>query len=41
MGGGGEQVGKEVLALGPIFCGVAKEVSHFLRAEMKGMNGNQ
>lgn len=41
MGGGEEQVGKEILALGPIFCEVGKEVSHLLRAEMKGMNGNQ
>lgn len=39
--GGGEQVGKEVLALGPIFCKVGKVVSYLLRAEMKGMNGNQ
>lgn len=41
MGGGEEQAGEEILALGPILCEVGKEVRRLLKAEMKGMNGNQ
>lgn len=35
------QVGKEVLALGPLFCEVGNEASRFLRAKMKGTGRNQ
>lgn len=38
---GEEQMGKDILALGPLFYGVGKEASHLLRAKIKGMGGNQ
>ena len=37
-GTGEKPAGKEVVALGPLFCEAGSEVSHLLRARMNGMD---